>query len=289
MSEAEEQWSRQVTKTFFIVFFVSSVLAGHTCYAGPEEDRQALVDFYLARFPRVPFEEFANGIYAFDENARSQWIEMEDFPPYEIAVEEGEEYFNTAFSNGKSYADCFENGGIGIRQNYPYYDDGIGEVVTLELAINQCREKNDESPLPYREGELVAISAFMSFTSRGNVIDVRVPQDNRAAVAAYENGKQFYYTRRGQLNFSCKSCHLQSAGLALRADRLSTTLGQATHWPVYRAKWGDVGTMHKRFAECNIQVRARPFDAQSIEIRNLEYFLTYMSNGLEINGPATRR
>jgi len=38
-----------------------------------------------------------------------------------------------------------------------------------------------------------------------------------------------------------------------------------------------------------VQVRARPFEAQSEEFRNLEYFLTYMSNGLELNGPATRR
>jgi sulfur-oxidizing protein SoxA len=58
---------------------------------------------------------------------------------------------------------------------------------------------------------------------------------------------------------------------------------------VYRAKWGDIGTLHKRIQECNEQVRARKFEAQSVELRNLEYFLSYMSNGLELNGPASRR
>jgi sulfur-oxidizing protein SoxA len=157
------------------------------------------------------------------------------------------------------------------------------------MAINQCRSANDEDPLPYNKGELAAVSAYMAYTSRGNVINVQVPDDSSGAIAAYEAGKQFFYTRRGQLNFACKSCHVESAGLSLRADRLSTAFGQATHWPVYRAKWGEIGTLHRRFAECNIQVRARPFEAQSIEFRNLEYFLTVMSNGLQLNGPASRR
>lgn len=257
--------------------------------ADPEADRLALVNYYEQRFPDVEIQEFANGLYAFDENAREQWIEMEDFPPYEIAIEEGEEYFNTPFANGQSYADCFENGGIGIRQNYPWFDSALGEVITLELAINRCREANAEEALPYLEGELVAISAYISSTSRGNTIDVQIPGDDPRAMVAYEAGKQFYYTRRGQLNFACSSCHAQSAGLSLRADSLSSALGQATHWPVYRSKWGDVGTIHKRFRECNEQVRARPFEAQSEEFRNLEYFLSYMSNGLELNGPASRR
>ena len=272
-----------------ILVMAVGLLAGQVAIGGPEEDRLAMVDYYTTRFPEVPLQEFANGLYAFDEAAREQWIEMEDFPPYEIAIEDGQALFETPFANGNSYADCFENGGMGVRQNYPYFDTELGEVVTLELAINRCREANDAEPLPYLTGALAEISAYMSYTSRGNKLDVKVPADNPAAMAAYESGKQFYYTRRGRLNFACISCHVQSAGLSLRADRLSTSLGQVTHWPVYRSKWGEIGTLHKRFAECNVQVRARPFDAQSPELRNLEYFLSNMSNGLELNGPGSRR
>ena len=272
-----------------IVLLMCGVFTAPVFAASPEEDRLAMLHYYQNRFPDIPVQEFANGLYAFDEAAREQWLEMEDFPPYEIAIEEGQEYFNTSFENGKGYADCFDNGGIGIRQNYPHFDNDIDEVVTLELAINLCREANGEDALPYKTGELAAISAYMAYTSRGNKINVQVPEDNAGAVAAYEAGKEFYYSRRGQLNFACASCHLQSAGLSLRADKLSMTLGQTTHWPVYRSAWGEIGTLHKRFAECNVQVRARPFEAQSIEFRNLEYFLSYMSNGLEQNGPASRR
>lgn len=275
--------SKTLLAVLCLALFAGSV------HADPEADRQALVDYYQNRFKDVELQEFANGLYAFDANAREQWIEIEDFPPYEIAVEEGEEYFSTPFANGKGYADCFANDGIGVRQNYPRYDSEQGQVVTMELAINQCREANGENALPYLEGELVAISAYMSWTSRGNTIDVHVSADDPRALAAYEAGKQFYYTRRGQLNFSCSSCHTQSAGLSLRADTLSTSFGQASHWPVYRAKWGDIGSLHKRIRECNVQVRARPLEPQSEKFRNLEYFLTYMSNGLELNGPASRR
>jgi len=70
---------------------------------------------------------------------------------------------------------------------------------------------------------------------------------------------------------------------------LSGMLGQATHWPVYRSKWGEIGTLHKRFMECNVQVRAKPYEPQSQIYRELEYFLSYMSNGMELNGPASRR
>ncbi len=276
-------------RTVLLLIIACIVLLAEFAQADPESDRLSMVKYYQSRFPDVDFQEFANGLYAFDEVARDQWLEMEDFPPYEIAIDEGEDYFNTPFENGKTYADCFENDGIGVRQNYPYFDTTRGEVITLELAINQCRAANGEDGLPYIEGELAAISSYMSYTSRGNMIDVQIPEGDPRALAAYEAGKQFYYTRRGQLNFACSSCHVQSVGLSLRADRLSTTVGHVTHWPVYRFKWGDIGTLHKRFQECNDQVGAKAFAAQSLEFRNLEYFLTYMSNGLQLNGPASRR
>ena len=171
---------------------IIGLFAGTGATAGPEEDRTAMLEYYTGRFPDVPLQEFANGLYAFDEIAREQWIEIEDFPPYEIAIEDGQALFEARFANGKSYADCFDNGGIGIRQQYPYFAADLGEVVTLELAINQCRAANDEQPLPYLTGDLAAISAYMSYTSRGNTINVEVPQDNPSALAAYESGKQYY-------------------------------------------------------------------------------------------------
>ncbi len=116
-----------------------------------------------------------------------------------------------------------------------------------------------------------------------------VPKDDAGAMAAYEEGKAFYFTRRGQLNMSCASCHVQNAGNMIRSENLSMSMGHTTHFPVYRSKWGTVGTLHRRFTGCNKQVRAKPFKAQGQEYRNLEYFLTYMSNDFELNGPGARK
>lgn len=262
---------------------VPQALAGST----PEEDRKETVEYFKQMFPDVAIEEFVNGQYALDEDRRSQWESMQDFPPYEFAVAEGQEMFETPFANGKTYASCFENGGIGIRQNYPYFDAGKNEVITLELAINRCREANGEKPLGWKKGAIASISAYMASTSQGKPINIKVP-DDPDAMAAYQDGKEFYYSRRGQLNFSCASCHVQNPGKWIRADLLSPTVGQPANFPVHRSKWGELGTLHRRFAGCNNNVRAEPLAAQSEEYRNLEYFLTYMSNGLPVVGPATR-
>jgi len=272
--------------------FVAAIIAGSFSQATlsasvATNDINAVRDFYQKKFPKVEFNDYANGAYAFDAISRAQWVEMEDFPPYEIAIEEGEELFNTAFANGESYASCFENDGEGIRQNYPYYDSDQKQVLTLELAINQCRENNSEKALPYLVGDLVKISAYMAYNSRGNTITTDVP-DDPGAIAAYEDGKQYYYSRRGQLNFACSSCHQQAVGSLLRAETISASLGHVTHWPVYRSRWGEIGSMHKRFQECNKQVRSKVQNAQSENYRNLEYFLTVMSQGLNMNGPGSR-
>ncbi len=273
-----------------IAIAVGCALAGisYLAFANPEEDRQAFQNFYLTKFPETPKADFINGVYSIDAPSREQWMTLEEFPPYELAISAGEERFNTPFANGKTYADCFDNGGIGIRQNYPYFDTEQGQVITLELAINQCREANGEKPLKYKRGAIAEISAYMAYTSRGEPINVEIPDDPRA-MAAYEEGKRFYYTKRGQLNFACADCHVSGSGGYIRTELLSPALGHVSHFPVYRLKWGAIGTLHRRIGGCNSQVRAKPFKAQGPEYRNLEYFLTYMSNGLEFNGPGVRK
>ena len=113
--------------------------------ATPQEDLKAFRDHFFKRFPGVEFNDFGNGVYSIDEGSRAQWEAIEEFPPYELAIEEGENLFNTPFKNGKTYASCFRKGGIGIRQNYPYFDAKKGKVKTLEqenahlkkLSLNQ--------------------------------------------------------------------------------------------------------------------------------------------------------
>ena len=111
--------------------------------------------------------------------------------------------------------------------------------MTLPLAINDCRTANDEKPLSYLKGPIADLLAYMAFESRGQITQVEIPNDDPRALEAYEKGKNFYFARRGQLNFSCAHCHLGNSGTTLRTEILSPALGHTTHWPVYRSKWGE--------------------------------------------------
>ena len=261
--------------------------AGAVDRIDPQADFKAFRAYFQQRFPSVPLEDFVNGPYSMNQDMRKQWEEIEQFPPYEFALDDGKQLFATSFKNGKRYADCFPEGGVGIRQTYPYFDTKAGEVITLELAINRCRAANGEPPLSYVGPEMAALTAVMAYTSRGKRFDIKIPDDPRA-LAAYEKGEQYFYTRRGQLNFSCASCHVQSPGERIRAEVLAPALGILAAMPIYRSEWGSMGTISRRFTTCNSQVRATPLEPQDELYRDVEYFLSYMSNGLPISGPGAR-
>ena len=271
------------------------VVTPFAAQATPDQDLKEFREHYFKKFPDTPKNDFINGVYSVDPASREQWEAFEEFPSYEIFVDKGEELFNKKFANGKGFADCFPNYKKGIRQNYPYFDTKSGEVVTLEGAINKCLTDNGEKPYKLKTGNITYVSAYLAYLSRGNKLNIKVPNDSKA-MAAYNRGKKHFYAKRGQLNMSCADCHYHYAGSKIRADILSPALGHPTGFPVYRNKWagasakGDgMGTLHRRYGGCNKQVRAKPFKAQSDEYKALEYFHTYMSNGLEVNGPSQRK
>jgi L-cysteine S-thiosulfotransferase len=277
---------------FLLISLASLLVAIPQAPAGadgvdPPAQARAFRDFFLRKFPGVKPDDFVNGPYALNEDMRRQWEEKEQFPPYEFSLEAGKELFARPFANGKHYADCFADSGIGIRQNYPRFDAASGKVVTLELALNRCREANGEKVISYTGDDMAALTAYMAFTSRGKPFDIKIPDDPRAR-AAYENGERYFYTRRGQLNFSCATCHVQNPGERLRAGTLAPALGILNAMPIYRSEWGGMGTVSRRFITCNSQVRAVPLEPQSEEYRDLEYFLSYVSNGLPVSGPGSR-
>jgi len=261
--------------------------AGAADKPDPVADATAFRNYFTKKFPSVKLEDFVNGPYALNEDMRRQWQEKEQFPPYEFSLEKGKELFAKPFANGKHYADCFPNQGIGIRQDYPHFDEKEAKVITLELALNRCREANGEKAISYVGEEMAALTAYMAFTSRGKPFDIKIPDDPRA-LEAYQNGKRYFYTRRGQLNFSCATCHVQNPGERMRAEVLAPALGILNAMPIYRSEWGGMGTISRRFTTCNSQIRGVPLEPQAEEYRDLEYYLSYVSNGLPISGPGAR-
>ncbi|NVK29928.1 MAG: sulfur oxidation c-type cytochrome SoxA [Gammaproteobacteria bacterium] len=274
-------------KLFGITLVSAALLAGGAVQASPEADREAFANFFQKRFPSTPADDFINGVYSIDATSREQWEQIEEFPPYELAVEAGQALWETPFANGKSYTDCFGDDVTEVRGKYPMFDTERKEVVTLELAINECREANGEKPLKWKKGPIAELSSYLAYEGRGKPINVEIP--NADAEAAFNAGQALYYTRKGQLNMACATCHMYGSGQKVRTEILSPSFGHTSGFPVYRSKWGEVGTLHRRLAGCIQSVRGYPPAAQSEELRNLEYFLAYTGNGLEVNGPSARK
>ncbi len=251
-------------------------------------------DYMKKTFPEV--KDFSKGAYALNEDLLSQFESIMELPPHEEYLDKGEELWNTPFANGKTFASCFDVAIEDIRPQFPRWNAEAGKVETLEGMLNKCRTDNGEKKWSYKKGNIAYVSGYLGIMAEGKTINVIVPKGDAKALAAYNEGKEFYYTKRGQLNMSCADCHVYSAGKMARGDLLSPGYGHTTHFPVWRGKWarnssvGDgLGTLQRRYGGCNDQVRAKPFKTQGREYSNLEFFHAAMSNGLEITGTEYRR
>src|SRR2546429_8607527 len=68
----------------------------------PVADAKAFKKFYYDKFPKLKPEDFVNGPYSMDEGLHRQWVEKEQFPPYEFAVEAGQGEVTQPFQNRQS-------------------------------------------------------------------------------------------------------------------------------------------------------------------------------------------
>ncbi len=255
--------------------------------ATPAQDRQNLINYFSAKFPSIPLDKYVYGALAFDPDAMSQYNSIMDFPPFGTTLDEAKQMWDTPFKNGKTYASCFPRGGKNIVGDYPYFDDQSAKVVTFEMAINACRVANGEPAYRYGDATTMGkLTAYARSLSDGMLMNIKV--NGAAAQSAYDLGKKLFYARRGQLGFSCASCHVMGAGERYRSELLSPVIGQATHWPVFRGA-DSLVTLQARFAGCDKALRAQPFAIGGTEYNNLEYFYSYLSNGLPLHASVFRK
>lgn len=255
--------------------------------ATPEQDRQAFIKLYTQKYPNIKVDDYIYGALAFDEDSRAQYNSIMEFPPYESVVDQGRKMWETPFKNGKKYADCIPNGGKQIAGSYPQFDEAKGKVVTLQDAINACRTANDEEAYKHNDMKTMGtLSSYMRTLSDGMLMNVKV--EGPKAMAAYEDGKKTFFSRKGQLNFACASCHVQNAGTRLRSELISPAVGHAVHWPVFRGGETLV-TLQQRYEGCYKQVRAVPPPQGGEVFNNLEYFHSSLSNGLPLKASVFRK
>jgi sulfur-oxidizing protein SoxA len=254
-------------------------------FANAEQVRSEIVARIRERHPDLAPADLALGSAAFDAQRRA---ELEgNTPVLETAdiVEAGKRLWAAKFRNGRSLAGCFPNGGRRIAGAYPQYDQRLKRVVTLETAINQCLKTHAQPLLDPADPTMMgAVLAYLRSLSDGQRMAVRVASE--AAEERFEQGRRLYFTRMGQQNFACASCHLQNSGRRYADTPLSAVVGQAAHWPVIRE--ARAITLQMQIRECMERMGAAPFPAGSDELAHLEYFLSYLSNGVALKANVWR-
>ena len=205
-----------------------------------------------------------------------------------FAVEYGAELWSTPTGGkGISCQSCHDDASESMRSvaaRYPQFDEEPGSLVNLEARINEMLTAYMDAPaLPQESDELLSLTAFVTYQSRGIPIGVDISGE---AERFWLEGREFYTQRRGQLNLACNQCHDDLAGFNLRGDRISQ--GHVNGFPVYRLMWNSMGSRHRMFRWCNWAVRAEPYELGSREYLSLELYLAWRSNGLPIEAPAVR-
>lgn len=226
--------------------------------------------------------------YAFLQ-ADTQALQDDDFAnPGFLWIDRGEALFNEASGEAPACASCHGEDEISLSEaaaHYPAVDEESGEVVNLEGRINLCRARHqDLPPLAYESDDLLALTAYVTHLARGIPQSVDV---TGAAAEAYETGRSYFYTRRGQFNLSCDQCHNENWGKQLRGDTISQ--GHGNGFPAYRLEWQSLGSLQRRLRDCDAGVRAAPLDYGSDTYVAVELYLAKRAEGLPMEAPGVRR
>ncbi|MCZ4262515.1 sulfur oxidation c-type cytochrome SoxA [Limimaricola sp. G21655-S1] len=218
----------------------------------------------------------------------TQALQMDDFEnPGMIGVDNARADFETAMGpDDQSCASCHESPEAleGVRAVYPKWDEAKGEVQTLEMQVNECvTERAGAEPWDYTGDRMTEMVALISSVSRGMPVNVAI---DGPAQETWEQGKEIYYTRYGQLELACANCHEDNYDNMIRADHLSQ--GQINGFPTYRLKNGALNAVHDRFKGCVRDTRAETFAPGSPEFVALELYVASRGNGLSVEGPSVR-
>lgn len=268
-----------------------SAIAG-AALAGPDDDTLVINDeIEIVTEAAAPAHmENVDTIYSGwrFRSDETQALEMDDFEnPGIVGVESAMAVWETVDgSEGKSCASCHgaPEEMAGVKAVYPKWNEAAGEVRTIQMQVNDCRE-NRMGAEPYKVDSAAALDmeALLAYVSRGMPVNVAI---DGPAQSTWEKGKEIYYTRYGMLELACANCHEDHYGDLIRAETLSQ--GQINGFPTYRLKDTKLVGAQNRFRGCVRDTMAETFSAGSDEFIALELYVASRGNGLSIEGPAVR-
>ncbi|WP_170408934.1 sulfur oxidation c-type cytochrome SoxA [Ruegeria arenilitoris] len=261
--------------------------------AGPDEDNLVINDeLDMTSVTEAPAHlENLDTIYSgwHFRTDETQALQIDDFDnPAMIFVDQAADLFETVDgAAGESCASCHD--GVesfkGLQASMPKVDAETGKLVVMEDLINKCRtDRMEADAWKWSGGDMQGMVALIGLQSRGMPMNVAIDGD---AAPYWEQGKEMYYTRYGQLELSCANCHEDNWGNMIRADHLSQ--GMINGFPTYRLKQAKLISRHNRFRGCIRDTRAETFAEGSDEFRALELYVASRGNGLSVETPAVRQ
>jgi len=279
--------------TATIAFAVGSVMAIAGATAEPVNDALVIDGETLITVTKSieghPLDEVRSGWLYRTKETRE--LEADSFQnPGMLYVERGEEIYNTADGKaGKSCASCHNDATAsmkGVGASYPKWDADAQRPINIELRINKCRTENmGATPYKFDAADQKALTTYIKHQSLG--MPVTVDLSKGKLQNWWERGNKLYYSRTGQLDLSCASCHELNNGKYIRADHLSQ--GNVNGFPTYRLKQANVVSLHNRFRGCIRDTRAEYPKAFSDDLMALEVYTTWRSSGLSVETPAVRQ
>lgn len=285
---------------FSLPAFAEAVKTVGEAEATPEATLKAIQKHFSEIIPEVKGDAFIDGALNFSKGAKEYYQTWQDRmndnfdQPAEFAkaMAGGKKLWETPFKNGKTFASCFPNGGKNVAGSYPKLDQ-YNIVITFERALNDCLESNGEKVLDYANMDTMgALSIHARKLSDGSRMNIVVKTD--AEKRAFQRGKDIFYGRFGTSEQACAHCHVQQASKNVRSEQLSPVIGQSAHFPVFRPNraTGDLGviTLQQRYFGCQRNTGvASPIKQGSVESNELEYFHSYISNGMPLSSGIFRK
>jgi sulfur-oxidizing protein SoxA len=160
-----------------------------------------------AQLPEVPAANYPLGSAAFDEELRAR-VEAEAAAARRCS-RPASRSGTRKFKNGRSLASCFPNGGRRVAAH-------LSAVRPALEARHHPRDGGEPVPQDpqralLRPADPQPWAASPRTCARSPTAEDRGARA-RGAEERFEQGKRLYFTRMGQRNFACASCHLQGAG-----------------------------------------------------------------------------
>ncbi len=288
---------QRFSKTIFAAATAMGVVFAGAAMAGPVDDTLEVEtdDGSITLVTHAPAPDYLDGALSeiwsgwhFREDD-TRAMEKDDFDnPGMVFVDRARDAWNAEMgSNGESCASCHDGPESmkGLRTVVPRVDEASGKLMIMEDYINGCvTERMGLEAWGVTSDKMKDMLALISVQSRGMPMNVAI---DGAAAPYWEHGKEMYYTRTGQLEMSCATCHEDNYGNFIRADHLSQ--GQLSGFPVYRLKSAGLVSAQQRFKGCVRDTRAETYKPGSDDFKALELYVMSRGKGLSVEGVGVRQ